>query len=75
MLLVTHRRVTLGRRIVIIAGTEAYGQTYGAYGAYRAYGAKGAEGAEGAKGAKVSDGLSDRSVVRSHRVTEMKENK
>ena len=50
----------------VIAGTEAYGQTYGAYGAY---------GAKGAEGAKVSDGLSDRSVVRSHRVTDMKENK
>ena len=54
MLLVTHKRVTLGRGIVIIASTEAYRQTYEAYKAY------------GAKGAKVSDGLSDRSVVRSH---------
>ena len=69
MLLVTRGRVTLGRGIVVIAGTEAYGQTYGAY---RAYGAK---GAEGAKGAKVSDRLLDRLVVRSHQVTKMKENK
>ena len=59
----------------IIASTEAYGQTYGAHGAYGAYGAKGAEGAKGVEGVKVSDGLSDRSVVRSHRVTNMKENK
>ena len=58
--------------LIVIASTEAYGQTYGAY---EAYGAKGAEGAKGAKGAKVSDGLSDRLVVRSHRVTKMKENK
>ena len=63
MLLVTRRQVTLGRGIVVIASTEAYGQTYEAYGAYGAYGAKGAEGAEGAK---VSDELSDRLVVRSH---------
>ena len=59
----------LREEIVVIAGTEAYGQTYGAYGAYGAKGAKGAKGAEGAKGAKgakVSDGLSDRSVVRSY---------
>ena len=52
--LVTGGRVTLGRGIVVIASTEAYGQTYEAYGAY---------GAKGAEGAKVSDGLSDRSVV------------
>ena len=57
MLLVTYRRVTLGRGIVIIASMKAYGQTYRAYGAY---------GAKGAKGAKVSDELLDRSVVWSY---------
>ena len=50
----------------VIAGAEAYGQTYGAHGAY------GAKGAEGAEGVKVLDGLLDRLVVRSHRVTNMK---
>ena len=60
ILLVTCGQVTLGRGIVVIASTEAYGQTYGAYGAY------GAKGAKGAEGAKVLDGLLDRSVVRSH---------
>ena len=58
MLLVTRGRVTLGRGIVVIASTEAYGQTYGAHGAY------GAKGAEGAKGTKESDGLSDYRIDR-----------
>ena len=31
MFLVTHGRVTLGRGIVVIASTEAYGQTYGSW--------------------------------------------
>ena len=53
MLLVTRGQVTLGRRIVVIASTEAYEQTYEAHGAY------GAKGAKGAKGTKESDGLSD----------------
>ena len=72
MLLVTYEQVTLGRGIVVIASTEAYRQTYGAYGAY---GAKGAKGAKGVEGVKVSDGLSDRSVVQSYQVTNIKENK
>ena len=75
ILLVTRGQVTLGRGIVVIASIEAYRQTYRAHGAYGAYGAKGAKGAEGAKGATVSDGLSDRSVVQSHQVTNIKENK
>ena len=66
MFLVTRGQVTLGRGIVVIASTKAYGQTYEAYKAYRAKGAEGAKEAKGAKGAKVLDGLSDRSVVQSH---------
>ena len=50
-------------------------KTYETYRAYRAKGAEGAKEAKGAKGAKVLDGLSDRSVVRSHQVTNIKENK